>query len=279
MPTPFNPPRVARGVDAAGQFKPWLKNRTLLSPQDSWQILMDPESPEETLSQLYGSRKYEVMGKLAAHPNTSDKKLLELAKLGKPKRVYEMLARRSSLSKEAQLAFYQHEPYLMITDSNFPVDQDILCLAIRDNDADMLDTVSLYRQLDAKNYALLAKRVRDEDMPRSILVGQTHCPRGDVESIVASVTDGHRWGYECMTLYRAVSNPNLSYLAAMTILDKAFTHKDALLAERVAEHESDVVSAAALERSEATVYVEMRKAIDRGVARRRAQEEKPIYND
>jgi len=150
------------------------------------------------------------------------------------------------------------------------VDQDILRLAIRDSDADMLDTVSLYHQLDPKNYELLAKRVQDESLPRSILVRQIHCPHGDVESIVASVTDGDRWGYESMTLYGAANNPNLSYRAAKIIIDKAVAHGDALLAERIAEHESDVVSAAASEMV-GTMTPAVRRAIDRGIAAHRAK--------
>jgi hypothetical protein len=248
------------GIDAP-------KRGAALTPKEYWPILMDPTSSEETLRQLYGSRKYEVLEKLATHPNTSDEKLLELARLGKPDRIYERLARRSSLSKEAQLEFYRRKPDLMFTKSDFPIDQEILRLAIQDGDEERLELISTFHQLDAQNYELLAKRVHDEDMSKAILVNQQYCPRGDIESIVASVTDGEHYGYECMTLYRAVNNPNLGGEAATIIMDKAFDHKDALLAERVAEHESNSVSAAALMRSGTTVYVEMRKAIDRGVAR------------
>ena len=252
---------------------PERKRGTVLTERETWQTLMSPTSSEEQLSQLYDSKKYEVRTWLAAHPNTSDEKLLELANAGKPLSVYEKLAHRSSLPSAAQLAFYQREPSLMFVQARFPIDQEILRMAIRDHDADMLSSAFSSQQCDTKTYELLAKRVHDENMPRSILVNQARCPSEEVESIVASVTDGDRYGYECITLYKAANNPNLSYLAAMTMLDKAFAHKDTLLAKRVAEHESDVVSAAALERSKITVYVEMRKAIDRGVARHRSQEE------
>jgi hypothetical protein len=229
---------------------------------------MNLESSEEELSQLYGSRKYAVLEKLAAHPNTSDKKLLELAKLGKPKSVYKNLAYRSSLSSEVQLAFYQHEPYLLLVNSNFPIDQEILRLAIRDNDEERLGLIFTYHQCDATTYELLAKKVSDEKMSKSILVNQKHCPREEVENIVDSVPDGN--AYEYLTLYQAANNPNLSYKAAKTIMDKAFANRDPLLAERIAEHESNSVSAAAIERS-GTTYLEMRKAIDRGVETHRAR--------
>jgi hypothetical protein len=239
----------------------------------TWQILSNPKSSEEELSQLYGSRKYEVMEMLAVHPNTSDEKLLELAKFGKPRRIYERLARRDSLSEEAQFEFYRHDRYLLLVNANFPVSQDVLRAAILQEDEDNLELVLTFHQLDAKNYELLAKRVHGEGMSKAMLVNQQHCPRGDIESIVASVADDHRWGYECMTLYKAVNNPNLSGKAATIIMDKAFAHRDKLLAERVAEHDSISASAAALARC-GTSYPDMRMAIDRGLDRRRAKMER-----
>lgn len=250
---------------------------TKLDERMTWEILSNPRSSEEELSQLYGSRKYAVMEMLATHPNTSDEKLLELAKLGKPDRIYERLARRDSLSTEAQLEFYRHDRYLLLVNAHFPVSQEVLRTAILEEDEDNLELVLTFHQLDAKNYELLAKRVRDEGMSRAMLVNQQHCPRGDVEHIVASVADDHRWGYECMTLYKAVNNPNLSGKAAEIIMDKAFAHRDRLLAERVAEHDSFLVSAAALARS-GTSYPDMRSAIDRGLDRHRTKMERQSEN-